>query len=143
MPTGLTKDAGWEIGVSRTLPRSPSTVWEFISSPRGLSLWLGPGARLTPERGSSYATDTGVTGEVRGYRPGDRIRVTHGDTTVQVTVSAATATATATVGSGGDDDRAVLRFHQERMASAAERERQREYWQRVLDQVAEALDDLD
>lgn len=128
--TGLTKDAGWEVGVSRTLPQSPAAVWEFISGPRGLELWLGAGARLTPEPGAPYETDTGVTGEVRGYRPGDRIRVTYGDTAVQVAVSAA----------GGG--RSVLVFHQERMASPEERERQRAYWQRVMDQVAGALDDL-
>ena len=126
--TGLTKDAGWEVGVSRTLPQSPDAVWEFISGPRGLELWLGAGARLTPERGAAYETDEGATGEVRGYRPGDRIRVTYGDTTVQVAVSAA----------GGG--RAVLVFHQERMASTEERERQRAHWRRVMDQVAEALD---
>lgn len=128
--TGLTKDAGWEVGVSRTLPQSPDAVWEFISGPRGLELWLGAGARLTPESGAPYETDVGVTGEVRGYRPGDRIRVTYGDTTVQVAVSAA----------GGG--RAVLVFHQERMASAEERERQRAHWRQVMDQVTEALDDL-
>jgi uncharacterized protein YndB with AHSA1/START domain len=129
MAAGLTKDAGWEIGVSRTLPRSPPAVWEFISGPRGLELWLGTGARLTPERGAPYTTDSGVGGEVRGYRPGDRIRVTYGGTTVQVAVSAA---------AGG---RAVLRFHQERMASAEERERQRAHWRWVMDRVAEALDE--
>ncbi|WP_412566378.1 SRPBCC domain-containing protein [Streptomyces europaeiscabiei] len=128
--TGLTKGAGWEVGVSRTLPQSPAAVWEFISGPRGLELWLGAGARLTPERGTAYETDVGDTGEVRGYRPGDRIRVTYGETTVQVAVSAA----------GGG--RTVLVFHQERMASAEERERQRAHWRRVMDQVAEALDEL-
>jgi hypothetical protein len=35
MPTGLTKDAGWQIGVSRTLPDPPSPVWDFISGPEG------------------------------------------------------------------------------------------------------------
>ncbi|EMF56003.1 MULTISPECIES: SRPBCC domain-containing protein [Streptomyces] len=126
--TGLTRDAGWEVGVSRTLPQSPAAVWEFISGPRGLELWLGAGARLTPERGASYETAAGATGEVRGYRPGDRIRVTYGDTTVQVAVSAA----------GGG--RSVLVFHQERMAGPEERERQRAHWRRVIKQVAEALD---
>ncbi|SPF03058.1 activator of Hsp90 ATPase 1 family protein [Streptomyces sp. MA5143a] len=110
--TGLTQDAGWEIGVSRTLAQPPDTVWEFISGPRGLALWLGAGARLTPERGAPYTTDAGIGGEVRGYRPRERIRVTYGDTTVQVTVSAA----------------------------AGERERRREHWRRVLDRVADALD---
>jgi uncharacterized protein YndB with AHSA1/START domain len=129
VPTGLTKDAGWQIGVSRTLPHPPAAVWDFISGPEGLDLWLGPGADLTPERGAPYRTSAGVTGEVRGYRPGDRIRVTRGSTTVQVAIAAA---------GGGTSTRLV--FHQERMASAEERERQREHWRHVLGQIATALD---
>ncbi|WP_189861826.1 SRPBCC family protein [Streptomyces poonensis] len=128
MTTGLTKDAGWQIGVSRTLPHPPDAVWDFISGADGLALWLGPGAVLEPERGAPYGTAGGVGGEVRGYRPGDRIRVTHGTTTVQVALRAAPG------------DRTRLRFHQERLASAAERERRRAHWQRVMDQVAAALD---
>ncbi|WP_067975970.1 SRPBCC domain-containing protein [Nocardiopsis trehalosi] len=129
MPTGLTKDAGWQVGVSRTLPHPPSVVWDFISGSEGVALWLGPGAVLTPDPGAPYRTDDGTAGEVRGYRPGDRIRVTHGPTTVQVAVAPA-----ARPGS------TVLRFHQERMADAAERERRRAHWRRVLDAVADALD---
>jgi uncharacterized protein YndB with AHSA1/START domain len=129
MPTGLTRDAGWEIGVSRTLPHPPAEVWDFVSGPEGLALWLGAGAVLTPGRGASYRTDDGVTGEVRGWQHGRKIRVTHGTTTVQV---ALTGTA------GGT--RTLLRFHQERLAGAGERERQRAHWRRVLDRVAAALD---
>ncbi|RKT51724.1 SRPBCC family protein [Saccharothrix australiensis] len=127
MPTGLTKDVGWQIGVSRTLPHPLPVVWEFISGAEGLALWLGAGAVLTPERGAPYRTDAGVTGEVRGYRPADRIRVTRGSSTVQV--------ALAPGGSG-----TVLRFHEEHLASAEEREQRRAHWKRVMDRVAAALD---
>jgi uncharacterized protein YndB with AHSA1/START domain len=129
MPTGLTKDAGWQIGVSRTLPHPLPVVWDFISSPGGLALWLGPGATLTRQRGTPYQTDAGVTGEVRGYRPADRIRLTHGTTTVQVALTPS-----------ADGARTVLRFHQEHLASTDEREQQRAHWRRILDQVAAALD---
>ncbi|GAA3005100.1 SRPBCC domain-containing protein [Kitasatospora albolonga] len=129
MPIGLTKDAGWQIGVSRTLPHPVALVWEFVSSAEGLALWLGPGTELTPERGAPYRTGQGVTGEVRGYRPRERIRVTHGSGTVQVAMVPT-----------GDGSRTVLRFHQDRMADAAERERQRAHWKAVMDLVAAALD---
>jgi hypothetical protein len=33
----------------------------------------------------------------------------------------------------------MLRFHQERLADAAEREQQRAHWQAVLDEVEKAL----
>lgn len=128
MTTGLTRNVGWQIGVSRTLPHPMPVVWDFISSPEGLALWLGPGAELTRQRGAPYRTATGVTGEVRGYRSQDRIRVTHGTTTVQVAVSPA-----------ADGTRTTLRFHQEHLAGADEREQQRTHWQHVMDQVVTAL----
>lgn len=40
-PTGLTKDAGWQIGVTRTLPTDLDIAWDYLLSPAGLSLWLG------------------------------------------------------------------------------------------------------
>ncbi|GGU60649.1 SRPBCC domain-containing protein [Streptomyces lavendofoliae] len=128
MPTGLTRDAGWETGVSKTLPLPAGAVWEFITGPEGLALWLGDvRGGLPTERGAAYATADGVTGEVRGYRPGDRVRLTYGGTTLQVTVS------------GAGPRKAVLRFHQERLASADERERRRAHWQGVMRRVVEEL----
>lgn len=127
VPTGLTRDAGWQIGVSRTLPHARDTVWDYLISPAGITAWLGSGTGLPAEPGTPYRTETGVTGEVRSYRPGDRIRLTYGTTTVQVAVTAVTAKTT------------VLRFHQERMSGAAERERQRIHWQQVMDLVTATL----
>ncbi|PSJ30754.1 activator of Hsp90 ATPase 1 family protein [Streptosporangium nondiastaticum] len=128
MPTGLTKGAGWQMGVSRTLSHPAPVVRDFISSPEGLALWLGAGAALTPERGAPYRTAAGVTGEVRGYHPGRKIRVTHGATTLQIALAPA-----------ADGARAMLRFHQEHLADAEEREQQRAHWQHILDRIAAAL----
>ncbi|HEY9375073.1 SRPBCC domain-containing protein [Streptomyces sp.] len=127
MPTGLTRDAGWEIGVSKTFPLPLAAVWDFVVSPEGVALWLGSGASLPTEKGEPYETADGVAGELRSYRPGDRVRLTYGPTTLQVAVSAA------------GEGRTVLRFHQERMADAAERERQRAHWQGVMGEVERNL----
>ena len=92
---GETQDAGFEIGVSRTVPFPRAVVWDFLASPGGQAVWLGPGAALVPQRGQRYRTADGTTGEVRSYRELDRIRLTmrpagwDHDTTVQVTVSGA------------------------------------------------------
>ncbi|MEU4311676.1 SRPBCC domain-containing protein [Nocardia sp. NPDC024068] len=128
MPTGLTKDAGWQIGVARTLPHSPEVVWSYLTSTAGLACWLGPGAELDPEPGTQYRTGAGTTGEVRSFRPGDRIRLTYGSSTVQLALTPASA------------DRTHLRFHQERLSSANQREQQRTHWQQVMDRVAAALE---
>ncbi|MFJ9621256.1 SRPBCC domain-containing protein [Streptomyces sp. NPDC101181] len=128
MPTGLTQDAGWEIGVSRTIHRPLTAVWEFVSGPRGLALWLGVDGPLPTEKGAPYRTADGTGGEIRGYRPGDRFRLTYGTSTVQVAVAR-----------GSSEDRTVLRFHQERLASAEERAERRAYWKGVMDRVQAEL----
>ncbi|PWS45626.1 activator of HSP90 ATPase 1 family protein [Streptomyces sp. ZEA17I] len=128
MPVGLTRDAGWEIGVSRTLHQPPQAVWEFITGPEGVALWLGAEGPLPAEKGAPYRTADGTEGEVRSYRPGRRVRLTYGPSTVQVTVTP-----------GSSEGRAVLRFHQERLASAAEREERRTHWKGVMDRVAAGL----
>ncbi|MFE6872376.1 SRPBCC domain-containing protein [Kitasatospora sp. NPDC057692] len=131
-PVGLTRDAGWEIGVSRTLPHPPEAVWSLLTSPDGLALWLGPGARLADRVGGPVTADDGSAGELRGLRPGSRIRLTwrpagrSAATTVQVTV---------TPSRGGT----LLRFHQERLHDEAERTRRRTHWHTVLDAVAAEL----
>ena len=129
---GLTRDAGWEIGVSRTLPHEPAEVWQLLTSREGLRLWLGELPSLPTERGAPYETADGAVGEVRGFREGDRIRVTHRaagadhETTCQVTVRRA-ARGTR------------VNFHQERLRDADERERRRTHWQAVIDRLADAL----
>ena len=131
---GRTKDAGWQIGVSRTVEHPVERVWEFLTSPAGTDLWLGHGVRLTEEPGAQYETDGGVRGETRSFRSRDRIRLTwqpaewDHETTVQMVVSRSGA------------DRTRLTFHQERMTSAGERERQRRHWRAVMDSITSALD---
>ncbi|HEX7135518.1 MAG TPA: SRPBCC domain-containing protein, partial [Iamia sp.] len=118
-PTGLTRDAGWEIGVSRTFPTSLEETWDVVVDEPGLARWLGPGAVLPDEVGAPYRTDDGAEGELRSLRPLDRVRLTWQPdgragrpTTVQVVVQQA-ASGTS------------VRFHQEHLADADERERQR------------------
>jgi uncharacterized protein YndB with AHSA1/START domain len=133
-PTGRTKDAGWEIGVSRTLDHSVERVWDFLTSDAGTAVWLGAGVQRLDEPGSAYETEAGTAGEIRSFRPHDRVRLTwrpedwDHDSTVQFTVSSVP----------GDRTRVV--FHQERLADAAERERQRTHWQGVMDALETALE---
>lgn len=129
---GRTRDAGYQIGVSRTLPYPRERIWDLLTSPDGISLWLGSGAEIRPERGAEYRTEEGAVGETRGYRWAERIRLTYlppggeRETTVQVALDA-------------KGERTRLVFHQERLADGAERERQRERWRGVMDAVEDAL----
>ena len=131
-PTGLTRDAGWQVGVQRTLPCDPDEAWVLLTGTEGLASWLGRGAELPEEVGGSYTTEDGTTGELRSWRPGDRIRLTwrppdwtH-DATVQVAIHP--------TGSG-----TAVRFHTERLADEGEREDLRTHWQGVLEDLRTLL----
>lgn len=133
-PTGLTRDAGWEIGVSRTFPVPVEDAWDVVVDGPGLPLWLGAGAVLPDELGAAYRTDDGAEGELRSLRPLDRVRLTYQPpgrsgrpTTVQVAVRPAATGAS-------------VRFHQEHLADADERERQRAHWSAALDRLGALLD---
>ena len=131
---GHTRDAGWQIGVSKTVDHPLEKVWDFLTSPAGTAIWLGHGATLLEEKGAPYETDDGTVGHTRSYRDLDKIRLTwrpassDHDTIVQVALRP------------NGPRRTMLRFHQDRMADASEREEQRRHWQAVMACVVHALD---
>ncbi|ALG15207.1 SRPBCC domain-containing protein [Kibdelosporangium phytohabitans] len=130
---GLTKDVGWQIGVSKTVGHPAATVWNFITSPEGIAIWLGEGVTVLSDLGAGYETKDGVRGETRSFHNHGRLRLTwqpkdwKHETTLQLTVTPS------------GEGRARLGVHQERLADAAEREQQRRHWQGVVAAVVEAL----
>jgi uncharacterized protein YndB with AHSA1/START domain len=121
--TGLTKDAGWEMGVRQTVPAPLPVVWEYLTG-EGLPIWLGEIDALPTEKGAEFETRDGVRGSIRSYTELQRIRISwqpddwpH-DTTLQITVKEA-ATGT-TIG-----------FHHDRLADRAERKMMLGHWKNV------------
>src|SRR4051812_2233192 len=90
MTVGHTKDAGWQIGVSRTIPYDVGSVWAAVVANAGE--WLGRGAVVPDEVGVAWTAADGSGGELRSRRELDRVRLTHRaagasyETTVQVAV---------------------------------------------------------
>ncbi len=76
MPVGKTKDAGWQIGVSRTVPLSLEDAWQRIED---VPNWLGAEAD-----------------DVRSHVPLNRIRFGWRGTIVQVRVAPAKTGTTVT-----------------------------------------------
>jgi hypothetical protein len=126
--TGLTKDAGWELGVRTTVPAPLPEVWDYLLGD-GLRVWLGDIDSLPTEKGAEYVTRDGVRGTIRSLT--ERVRVRLGwqpddwphDTILQVTVKEA-ATGT-TIG-----------FHHDHLAGRDERKLMLGHWKTV----AAALD---
>jgi uncharacterized protein YndB with AHSA1/START domain len=122
--TGLTKDAGWEVGVRQTLPVPVPELWSYLLG-EGLPMWLGDIDALPTEKGAGYETRDGVRGVIRSYTEGYRIRLgwrpddwPH-DTTLQLTVKAA-ATGT------------TVAIHQEKLADREERKLMLGHWKNVV-----------
>jgi uncharacterized protein YndB with AHSA1/START domain len=129
-PTGQTKDAGWEVGVRKTVDAPIDTVWSFLLG-KGLPLWLG-NTELILEKGASYETDDDIGGTVLSYNEGLRIRLSwkpeewDHDSTLQLTVKEA-ATGT-TIG-----------FHQERLSGREERKIMLGHWKEVVQTLDDAI----
>ena len=121
--TGLTKDAGWELGVRTTVPAPLTAVWDWLLSD-GLAVWLGQIALLPTEKGEPFETSDGVRGTLRSRTDGSRLRISwqpddwpH-DTILQLTVKdAATGT---TIG-----------IHHEKLADRDERKLMLGHWKNV------------
>jgi len=128
---GLTKDAGWQIGVTRVVPFPADLVWQvLIEQP---DLWLGAGASLPRGRGEQWVNDAGDRGEMRSFRDDHRLRMTvQPNGRPEPTVLQLSVTETRTGAS--------IRMHQERLENAEEREMQRQHWQRVIDKIVDTLD---
>jgi uncharacterized protein YndB with AHSA1/START domain len=129
-PTGQTKDAGWEVGVRKTVDAPLDTVWTFLLG-AGLPIWLG-NTTLVPEKGAPYETDDDIKGIILSYTEGLRIRLSwqpgewNHESTLQLTVKEA-ATGT-TIG-----------FHQERLTGREERKIMLGHWKDVVQQLDDAI----
>jgi uncharacterized protein YndB with AHSA1/START domain len=129
-PTGLTKDAGWEVGVRKIVDVPVETVWDFLLG-TGLPLWLG-NTTLTLEKGAAYATDDDISGTVLSYTEGLRIRLSwrpeewNHDSTLQLTVKAAANGTT-------------IAFHQERLSGREERKIMLGHWKDVVQTLDDAI----
>ncbi len=131
---GKTATVGFEVGVQKTLAVTPRRAWSLLMTPPGRDLWLGKLARFRLAKGAAYETAEGNKGQVRSLTAGKHLRMTW---------SAAGGTrgkapSTLQIHFVPSGDGTSIRFHQEKLASASERERMRQRWRRVLEQL-EAL----
>ncbi|MBN9686202.1 MULTISPECIES: DUF1801 domain-containing protein [unclassified Corallococcus] len=133
-PTPAKKKAattGFQVGVVRTLRMSAPELWDWITTQP--ERWLGAGATLQAEVGGRYAAPKrrgvpAVRGEVRGVKPGQRLRMTwetdgwKKPATLQLTVTPKTKGAS-------------LHVQMEKLPDTEVREAMRERWSKVLARI--------
>lgn len=132
---GETADAGFQVGVQRSVPASVSDTWELITSQP--ELWLGEGAYVSFSEGEQYAVPpgdggTGASGEVRVVKPGDRLRMTW-----QPEGWAAAATLQLTL-SESRSGKTTVNAHLEKLPDADAREAMRQRWREALERIVTA-----
>ena len=129
---GQTADAGFQVGVQKTLPVDAPTLWEFLLTD-GLPLWLGDmAARPDWQKGARYQTTTGTRGEIRSLTPGEKLRLTwqpegEAATTLQLYLLP-------------NKTKTALRFHQEKLVDEAHRETMKQHWRQVLKVLLQSLE---
>jgi uncharacterized protein YndB with AHSA1/START domain len=125
---GCTLDAGYQIGVRRTLPVSEARLWALLRSPEGQRLWLGGVTDLEP--GTRFSFPEGTQGEIRVHRPWSHLRLTwqppawEAPSFVQLRVLPARSGAT------------TLSFHQDHLRGPAERAEMQARWEAVAGSLA-------
>lgn len=125
---GQTKDTGFQVGVSRTIPMSREVAWRWIYSPEGMETWLGEGGSFPLKKGQQYRLADESTGEVRVVSE-RHIRITfHPESwprpsTIQVRVEP-------------KGEKTVVSFHEEHLPDESAREERRAHFKAALDVMA-------
>ncbi|MGC4152702.1 MAG: SRPBCC domain-containing protein [Propionicimonas sp.] len=69
----LANAVGTTVTVSRSVSKSPKSVWKFLVTREGAETLLGPGGELG-DKGDSWRADDGTFGVIRSYHPLEQIR---------------------------------------------------------------------
>ncbi len=128
---GLTKDVGWQFGLRKTFPYSQEYLWDFLFSDKGLKIWLG---ELDEEFGikKNYKTKEGLEGLVRVFTPYSHIRMNwkkknwENVSTVQVRVI-------------GNQEKATISFHHEKLLNKNQREEMKLYWNKKMTEIENTI----
>lgn len=127
---GQTADAGFQVGVQKTVPVSIDEAWTLLISPKGITCWLGNIGRSILTEGKSYETDTGTNGEVRVVKPGNRVRLTWQKSGMKRPVTLQIALVERGPG------KTSVRVHLEKLPSQKAREEMKGHWKNALDDLA-------
>lgn len=128
-PVGKTKDAGYQIGVRRTVPVTVEAAWRLLTGAEGLRVWLGEAEAVVVCEGESFATREGSSGRFTVVKPLSHVRLQWmksdwaAPSTLQIRVLPAKQGAT-------------ISIHQEKLSGPAAREEMKAHWEQVQETLA-------
>jgi len=130
--TGLTKDAGYQAGVRKTIPLTLHDIWNFLFSEKGIQTWLGYYGELKWQRNQQYTTKYGTFICIRVYKELSHVRLKYrkkqweNSSTIQLRVVPSKSGTT-------------ISFHQEKLLDAEQRNEMKLHWDKVLHQIEKEL----
>jgi hypothetical protein len=131
--TGLTKDAGYQIGVRKSFAVPLQDVWNFMFCNDGIAIWLGELESGTVSQSSgTFFTKDGITGNITLLKQLSHVRLKYrvkgweNTSTLQVRIIAV-------------KDSTIISFHQDHLTSAQQREQMKAHWDAVLKNIGGAL----
>jgi uncharacterized protein YndB with AHSA1/START domain len=137
---GETEGAGYEIGVSKTLPVSREKLWELLMSPEGVGIWLDA-KEFKLEKGFHYETAANTSGEIKTITPGLKIRLTY-----QAKPEAKPSTLQVYLMANGEYNsketnsaKTAIRFHHEKLKDREEREVMKKHWEEVISAIEKLI----
>jgi len=135
-PDGITKDAGVQIGIRRTVPMTKEQAWRFLTSPQGLSLWIGTVPSFQLQKGFEFTSAEGISGKLTVVVPFQKLRMTwkcqewEQPSRLQIYMLHT------------NSGKTTIAFHQEMLEDVYMREIMKRYWQEKLSEIqkhAEAI----
>ncbi|MBD2871137.1 SRPBCC domain-containing protein [Paenibacillus sp. IB182493] len=132
-PIGLTADAGYQIGVRRTVRASKETIWRYLTSGEGLKLWLGTIAPFPIAVGSAFVSEEGVSGKFGVVKSPEKLRMKwqrkdwENASTLQIYLLSSGAGKT------------TVAFHQEKLDDLYMREIMKRHWELAAETLLREL----
>lgn len=122
---GQTQDAGFEIGIQRTISIDSAELWEWLLSAEGAEVWLGIRTEIPARKGASFLSRDGSY-EVRSIVEGRKIRLRktydNSASTIQLYLTP-------------KKEKTALLVHHERLEDSTQREKMKRHWQNTLQVV--------
>ena len=132
-PSGLTKDAGWQIGVRKTLPIGLAEAWDLLFSEEGLRAWLGDLPGFHAVKGAAFELSDGTRGEFTVFKKHSHARLTwHSPGYPRRAI-----TQVRVIPDG--EDKTVFAFHQEQLPSEEARKERRAFFKRAVKRIEELV----
>lgn len=131
--TGETKTAGFAVGVQKTIDKKAQEIWKFLMSKKGQKIWLGETYNFAPLAGYGYRTDSGISGEIRSVKLGEKIRISwklphwRSLSTLQIYLMP--------VGK-----KTSIRIHHEKLGGPKTRAEMKKHWLEVLNKIEHTLE---